>query len=250
MTNQEYLKWELMLKKIARKYKNNKFGIDMEELVQIGALALINVFDTYDETKGASELTYYYTCVEKYILREFQNLGRAKRFCNHSISLNRPINNDDDTYLDEIIPDRTINIEKTVLDTLIIKDYISEINRVLNGNQRDIILFKIFDDKSDKEIADILEIEITKVSQIYYKAKDKLIRKSNLIRLKFFELERSKLNKWKSTYWNEAIYYETEIENLKRAIRRENKDKTYNFSNCVVNVLFSYGNKKNLDLTV
>ena len=51
MTNQEYLKWELMLKKIARKYKNNKFGIDMEELVQIGALALINVFDTYDETK-------------------------------------------------------------------------------------------------------------------------------------------------------------------------------------------------------
>ena len=58
MTNQEYLKWELMLKKIARKYKNNKFGIDMEELVQIGALALINVFDTYDETKGASELTY------------------------------------------------------------------------------------------------------------------------------------------------------------------------------------------------
>ena len=55
MTNQEYLKWEPMLKKIARKYKNNKFGIDKEELIQIGAIALINVFDTYDGAKGASE---------------------------------------------------------------------------------------------------------------------------------------------------------------------------------------------------
>lgn len=230
MTNQEYLKWEPMLKKIARKYKNNKFGIDMEELVQIGAMALINVFDKYQDDKGASELSYYYTCVEKYILREFQNLGRAKRFCNHSISLNRPINNDDDTYLDEIIPDRTINIEKTVLDTLIIKDYISEINRVLNGNQRDIILFKIFDDKSDKEIADILNIKITKVSKLFYLAKDKLVRKSNKIRLKYFELQRSKVDNWKSINWNKDIYYENEIENLKRAIRRENKDKKINNS--------------------
>lgn len=230
MTNQEYEKWEPMLKKIARKYKNNKFGIDMEELVQIGALALINVFDTYDETKGASELTYYYTCVEKYILREFQNLGRAKRFCNHSISLNRPINNDDDTYLDEIIPDRTINIEKTVIDTLIISEYITEINRVLNGNQRKIFVFKIFDKKTDKEISDILNIKITKVSKLFYLAKDKLVRKSNKIRLKYFELQRSKVDNWKSINWNKDIYYENEIENLKIAIRRENKDKKINNS--------------------
>ncbi len=223
MTNQEYLKWEPMLKKIARKYKNNKFGIDKEELIQIGAIALINVFDTYDGAKGASELTYYYTCVEKYILREFQNLGRAKRFCNHSISLNRPINNDDDTYLDEIIPDRTINIEKTVIDTLIISEYITEINRVLNGNQRKIFVFKIFDKKTDKEISDILNIKITKVSKLFYLAKDKLVRKSNKIRLKYFELQRSKVDNWKSINWNKDIYYENEIENLKIAIRRENK---------------------------
>ena len=43
MTNQDYLQWEPMLKKLARKYKNNKFGIDMDELIQIEALALINV---------------------------------------------------------------------------------------------------------------------------------------------------------------------------------------------------------------
>ena len=226
MTNQEYLKWEPMLKKLARKYKNNKFGIDMEELVQIGSMALINVFDKYQDDKGASELSYYYTCVERYILREFQNLGRARRFCENSISLNKPINNDnDDIYMDEIVPDKAINIEKIVLDTLIIKDYISEINRVLNGNQKDIILLKIFDDKTDKEIADELEIEIKKVSKIYSSAKDKLIRKSNLIRLKYFELQRSKVDNWKSKNWDTDIYYENEIENLKRAIKRENRDK-------------------------
>ena len=84
---------------------------------------------------------------------------------------------------------------------------------------------KIFDDKTDKEIADELEIEIKKVSKIYSSAKDKRIRKSNLIRLKYFELQRSKVDNWKSKNWDTDIYYENEIENLKRAIKRENRDK-------------------------
>lgn len=58
-------------------------------------------------------------------------------------------------------------------------------------------------------------------------AKNKLVQKSNLIRLKYFELQRSKVNNWKSINWDRDIYYETEIENLKRAIRRENKEKTH-----------------------
>ena len=93
MTNQDYLQWEPMLKRLARKYKNNKFNLDMEELIQIGALGLINVFDTYKDDKGTSRLSYYYTCVERYILKEFQGLGRAKRFCSNLISLNKQINN-------------------------------------------------------------------------------------------------------------------------------------------------------------
>lgn len=224
MTNQDYLQWEPMLKKLARKYKNNKFGIDMDELIQIEALALINVFDTYKDDKGTSKLSYYYTCVERYILKEFQSLGRAKRFCNNLISLNKPINDNDDIYMEEIIPDEDINVEKMALDTLIIKEYIDEINKVLKGNQRDIVILKIFDDKTDKEIADILNIKIDKISKAYSDARNKLVRKSNLIRLRFFELEKSKVNSWKSTNWDKDIYYENEIENLKRALKRENRD--------------------------
>lgn len=224
MTNQDYLQWEPMLKKLARKYKNNKFGIDMDELIQIEALALINVFDTYKDDKRTSKLSYYYTCVERYILKEFQSLGRAKRFCNNLISLNKPINDNDDIYMEEIIPDEDINVEKMALDTLIIKEYIDEINKVLKGNQRDIVILKIFDDKTDKEIADILNIKIDKISKAYSDARNKLVRKSNLIRLRFFELEKSKVNSWKSTNWDKDIYYENEIENLKRALKRENRD--------------------------
>lgn len=224
MTNQDYLQWEPMLKKLARKYKNNKFGIDMDELIQIEALALINVFDTYKDDKGTSKLSYYYTCVERYILKEFQSLGRAKRFCNNLISLNKPINDNDDIYMEEIIPDEDINVEKMALDTLIIKEYIDEINKVLKGNQRDIVILKIFDDKTDKEIADILNIKIDKISKAYSDTRNKLVRKSNLIRLRFFELEKSKVNSWKSTNWDKDIYYENEIENLKRALKRENRD--------------------------
>ena len=129
--------------------------------------------------------------------------------------------------MDEIIPDTTINVEAMALDILIIKSYIDEINKVLPDNQRDVVLLKIFDDKTDQEIADILEIKKNKVSKIYLTAKNKLVQKSNLIRLKYFELQRSKVNNWKSINWDRDIYYETEIENLKRAIRRENKEKTH-----------------------
>lgn len=223
MTNQDYLQWEPMLKKLARKYKNNKFGIDMDELIQIEALALINVFDTYKDDKGTSKLSYYYTCVERYILKEFQSLGRAKRFCNNLISLNKPINDNDDIYMEEIIPDEDINVEKMALDTLIIKEYIDEINKVLKGNQRDIVILKIFDDKTDKEIADILNIKIDKISKAYSDARNKLVRKSNLIRLRFFELEKSKVNSWKSTDWDKDIYYENKIESLRRELEKENR---------------------------
>lgn len=228
MTNQEYLKWEPMLKKIAYKYKNNKFGLEVDDLMQIAILGFIRAFKTYEKDYGTSELNYYYTCAEREILKEFESLGRAKRFCINSISLNAPINNsNDDIYMDEIIPDTTINVEAMALDILIIKSYIDEINKVLPDNQRDVVLLKIFDDKTDQEIADILEIKKNKVSKIYLTAKNKLVQKSNLIRLKYFELQRSKVNNWKSINWDRDIYYETEIENLKRAIRRENKEKTH-----------------------
>lgn len=224
MTNQDYLQWEPMLKRLARKYKNNKFNLDMEELIQIGALGLINVFDTYKDDKGTSRLSYYYTCVERYILKEFQGLGRAKRFCNNLISLNKQINNtDDEIYLEETVSDENINVENTALDTLIIKEYIDEIDKVLKGNQRDIIFLKIFDDKTDNEIADILNIKVNKVSKTYSEARNKLVRKSNLIRLRFFELERSKVNSWKSTDWDKDIYYENKIESLRRELEKENR---------------------------
>ena len=123
----------------------------------------------------------------------------------------------------ETVSDENINVENTALDTLIIKEYIDEIDKVLKGNQRDIIFLKIFDDKTDNEIADILNIKVNKVSKTYSEARNKLVRKSNLIRLRFFELERSKVNSWKSTDWDKDIYYENKIESLRRELEKENR---------------------------
>ena len=65
MTNQDYLQWEPMLKKIAYKYKNNKFGLEVDDLIQIATLGFIRGFQTYKKDYGYSELNYYYTCAER-----------------------------------------------------------------------------------------------------------------------------------------------------------------------------------------
>ena len=79
MTNQDYLQWEPMLKKIAYKYKNNKFGLEIDDLMQIATLGFINGFKTYKKDYNTSELNYYYTCAEREILKEFQTNSHASR---------------------------------------------------------------------------------------------------------------------------------------------------------------------------
>lgn len=58
MTEKQYKQYEPMLIKISNKFKNNPYGIDIEDIYQIGSLGMIRAFETYKEGKGMSFDTY------------------------------------------------------------------------------------------------------------------------------------------------------------------------------------------------
>ena len=73
ITNEDYIKYEPMIYKIANKFKNNIYKLEIEDLIQIGAIWLIRGFNTYDETKDWKKDTMIYSCIKRAILREYQN---------------------------------------------------------------------------------------------------------------------------------------------------------------------------------
>lgn len=187
MTNEDYIQWEPLIKKVAYKYRDNVFGLEIDDLIQIGAMGLMRGFDTYKEGAGASQKTYFYNCIEWKILREFENLRRAKRFCLDTVSLDMPTDKDEDQVLADIVEDKKVHVENMIIDEIETKKIIDEIERVLTGNDKDVIMYKLFDNLNNHEIAIALDIEEEKVPVIYRAAKEKLRRKSYYIQFEYFK---------------------------------------------------------------
>lgn len=82
-----------MIYKTCRKYANNDYGIDMDDLLQESALAIYEAISKYDASKGASFITYYIYWIELYLRRyvyksdiiytksQKEYVLRYKRFC-------------------------------------------------------------------------------------------------------------------------------------------------------------------------
>ncbi|MDU4862609.1 MAG: hypothetical protein E6356_17860 [Terrisporobacter othiniensis] len=47
ITDKDYLQYEQMLMKIAKKFKNNPYEIDIEDIMEISSIWMIRAIDTY-----------------------------------------------------------------------------------------------------------------------------------------------------------------------------------------------------------
>lgn len=188
MNNDDYTQWEPLLKKIAYKYRNNVFNLEIDDLMQIGAIGLMYGFNTYKEGAGASKKSYFYNCIEWKIIREFTNLKRAKRFCDTPvIHLDDYTDEEEGTTIADIIPS-DLNVEEKVLSEIKVKEYIDEIEKHLKGIEKDIIMYKLFDDLTNHEIALACNVEDKKVKEMYYRARMKLIDRSDLVSIDYYKM--------------------------------------------------------------
>ena len=183
------MQWQPLIKKVAWKYRNNIFKIELEDLEQIASIGLFKGFKNYDDSKGASLKTWLYSSAQRAIFREFTDMKRTKRQSSYeSISLSTPTG-EDDTYLEEIIPDSNVNIENDVTDKLLIDSYKEEVDSCLFGREREVVYKTLFEDKTNAEIAREHDITGQKVKNIQMTGFRNLRHKSRMIREKWMELK-------------------------------------------------------------
>lgn len=227
-TNEDIKTWTPLVIKISKKYENDfkKFGYELEDIKQVAYIGLIKGLEGFKEGKGTTIKTYLYNCCKWQIQREIHNLTRAKRFVNNTltIGLDSYIDDKKELTLEEIIQDYSVNVEAKVLEEIVIREYIKEIQNKLEKNDSEIIMLKIFDGYSHKEIASKLHLDYKKTSNYYNLARKKLINRSFFIRSQYKKYLKGNIksfqNPLKAVIDNE--YLESwEAEKAKKRIRAE-----------------------------
>lgn len=161
---------------IAKKYDSK--NIDTDDLISIGTIGLIKGVDSYSKSKNTRLTTYAARCIENEILMFFRN--NKKR--NKDISINESVGFDKEgneiTILDILktpAPDFVCDIYKNDnIDEM--KKYLS----VLNDREKEIIMYRYglnnYDEITQKEIANKLNISRSYVSRIEKRALTKILR--------------------------------------------------------------------------
>lgn len=228
-SNKDVEKWTPLVIKISKRYENDfeKFGYELEDIKQVAYIGLIKGLESFKDDKGTTIKTYLYNCCRWQIQREMHNLTRAKRFVNNNtstISFDSYIDDKEELTLSDMIQDYSVNVEAKVLDQMVIKEYIEEIQSKLDKIDSEIIMLKIFDGYSYREIANKLNLDYKKTSNYYNSARKKLINRSLFIRRQYEKYlkgnRKSFENPLRAVIENE--YLESwEAEKVKKRIRAE-----------------------------
>ena len=161
---------------IVKKYEQNKESND--DLISIGTIGLIKGINSFSKKHGTKLTTYCARCIENEILMYF----RKNKKNNNNISLDEPIGYDkegnDITILDVL---KTKPYDYT--EDIFKKENISYLNKCLNSldeKEKDIIVKRYglynTDEKTQKEIANELNISRSYVSRIEKRAITKIMR--------------------------------------------------------------------------
>ena len=160
---------------IAKKYSGSVR--DSEDLISLGTIGLIKGISSYDASKGTRLATYASRCIENEILM----LMRSNRKTQGDVSLNDPIGTDKEgnqILLMDIIGTDVEDVIKEIDRKMNVKKLYRDINALLDKREKEIICLRYGlmgnDEKTQREIADLLGISRSYVSRIETKAISKL----------------------------------------------------------------------------
>ena len=183
MTNEDYLQYEPMLIKIANKFKNNPYRIDIDDIKQIGCLGMIRAFETYKEDAGMEFDTYMYNCIKWSINKEIYN-NKKKHEGYAVISMDHEADEDNNSMYD-IVPDENINVEAGVLEGMTLQEYIQEFKNILSPIKANIFIDRYVNELQIKNIASKYNKKNSAINSILRQCKGELITKSYRIRKEY-----------------------------------------------------------------
>ena len=159
---------------IAKKFENT--GVGLEDLISIGTIGLMKAINTFNSSKNIKLATYSSRCIENEILMHLRRSNRLKS----EISIDEPLNQDGDGNelllsdilgTDEDITSRGVEDE---VDKKLLKASIAK----LNSREKNIMElrfgFKTGEEKTQKEVADMLGISQSYISRLEKKIINKM----------------------------------------------------------------------------
>ena len=159
---------------IAKKFENT--GVGLEDLISIGTIGLMKGVNTFNTEKKIKLATYASRCIENEILMYLRRSNRIKG----EISIDEPLNKDGDgneLLLSDILgtdPDVTSRRIEDEVDRKLLKASIEK----LNSRERNIMELRFGfisgDEKTQKEVADMLGISQSYISRLEKKIINKM----------------------------------------------------------------------------
>ena len=158
---------------------NSKFMnlnvVDEKDYFQFGIEGLSEAIDRFDPDYGTKFETYAIQRIRGKIIDELRKLQIKPRSNNNeneityrNVSLNKSFDNEEGYMLYEVIPDDTEQPDE-VVDKIEEKEILVESIKNLNERDRLIISLYYYENLNYKEIADVLSITVSRVSQIHSK---------------------------------------------------------------------------------
>lgn len=151
---------------IAKKFENT--GVGLEDLISIGTIGLMKAINTFNACKNIKLATYASRCIENEILMYLRRSNRIKG----EISIDEPLNQDGDgneLLLSDILgtdPDITSRRIEEEVDKRLLRSSIKK----LNNRERNIMELRFGfvsgNEKTQKEVADMLGISQSYISRL------------------------------------------------------------------------------------
>lgn len=151
---------------LAKKYENT--GVDLEDLVSIGTIGLIKGINTFHRGKNIKLATYASRCIDNEILMYLRKNKKTKT----EVSIDASLSYDsegNELHLEDVLGTEDDIVTKSIEDEDDKKNMIEEIKR-LNKRDRDILILRYglfgVEEKTQKEVADMLGISQSYISRI------------------------------------------------------------------------------------
>lgn len=151
---------------LAKKYENT--GVDLEDLVSIGTIGLMKAVKTFSGDKNIKLATYASRCIDNEILMFLRKNKKVKGEVSFEESLSFDADGNE-LHLEDVLGTDADIVTKPLEDNLNKKLMMKEIEK-LNKRDREIIIMRygLFntEEKTQKEVADILGISQSYISRI------------------------------------------------------------------------------------
>ena len=180
MSNDEYLRWQGLLYKVAKKFVGINNLYDIDDLIQIGSIGLAKGLETYNDESDISLTNWLANNISWTIYREINK----KKSIQNTISIYTPIGDEEEVnILEDILQDDNVDVEAFIEDRIMTETYKAEIIANLDQKKADIMILKYFHNMSNSYIEKLTNT--TGISNHIRESRMTLIRKSKLFRSEY-----------------------------------------------------------------